>query len=348
MTDLLFPAEWHAQRAILLTWPHKSSDWNWILPEVEAFYFKLSKLILEYQDLIIVVGDEGQKAAIENTLNEASPPHNWHLYTMPTNDTWARDHGPISVYQNSQLTLLDFTFNGWGDKFPADLDNQITQRLQALGAFPEVEYERNPLVLEGGSIETDGEGTLLSTVPCLLNPNRNPQLTKGDIEHELKQSLGVERFLWLEHGHLEGDDTDSHIDTLARFCDPHTIAFVDCQDQNDPHYESLNLMKEELKAFRQADGSPYRLIALPLPEAIYEEGRRLPATYANFLIMNQAVLVPIYQQSEDEKAIAALAEAFPDRTIIPVDCRVLIRQNGSLHCITMQIPVDTYRGHEVH
>jgi agmatine/peptidylarginine deiminase len=348
MTKLHFPAEWHTQRAILLTWPHRHSDWNWILSEVEAFYLKLSKLILEYQDLILVVNDVDCKNRIDSALSKASPPHNWHSYIVQSNDTWARDHGPISIYQDNQLTLLDFTFNGWGGKYAANWDNQITQKLLELGAFPDTDYQKHDWVLEGGSIETDGEGTLLTTAPCLLNPNRNPEMDRITIESALSEALGVNRFLWLDHGYLAGDDTDSHIDTLARFCDRHTIAFVECQDSQDEHYEALSQMRETLKTFRQVDGSPYRLIPLPMPDAIYEEGRRLPATYANFLILNEAVLVPIYQQAKDQQAIAALAEAFPNRTIIPVDCRVLIRQNGSLHCITMQIPIDAYRGHEVH
>lgn len=349
MTTFRFPAEWHAQRAILLTWPHEGTDWSSCLPEAEAFYLKLSKQILEYQDLMLVVDSVTRKAWIDRHLQEASPPNNWHLFIVPSNDTWTRDHGPIGVYRDNQLTMMDFTFNGWGNKHPAELDNAITQQLHTQGAFPETDYQALPLVLEGGSIETDGEGTLLTTEACLLNRNRNPNLSRADIEHQLAEHLGIKRVLWLDQGHLIGDDTDSHIDTLARFCDSHTIAFVDCTLESDPHYPVLSKMRETLRSFRQQDGSPYRLISLPFPDPIVnDQGQQLPATYANFLILNESVLVPTYDQPQDLQAIAALAEAFPDRTIIPVDCRLLIRQNGSLHCISMQIPVYAYRGHEVH
>ena len=199
------------------------------------------------------------------------------------------------------------------------------------------------MVLEGGAIETDGQGTLLTTEACLLNHNRNPRLDRAAIEMKLREDFGVERILWLSHGHLEGDDTDSHIDTLARFCDPQTIAYVRCDDPEDSHYPSLAAMEEQLKTLRQADGSPYRLIALPWPRPCFDpdDGHRLPATYANFLIINGAVLVPTYADAADAEALATLAEAFPGRDIVPIDCRSVIRQHGSLHCLTMQLPRGT-------
>lgn len=196
------------------------------------------------------------------------------------------------------------------------------------------------LVLEGGGIETDGEGTLLTTEACLLNPNRNPTLSRAEVEAQLGEDFGVDRVLWLANGHLEGDDTDSHIDTLARFCNPTTIAYVRCDDSNDPHYEALAAMEQELQAFRQRNGDPYRLIPLPWPQACFdpEDGHRLPATYANFLIINQAVLVPTYGDPADATALSALAVAFPEHTLIPIECVSVIRQHGSLHCLTMQLP----------
>ena len=194
-------------------------------------------------------------------------------------------------------------------------------------------------VLEGGSIDTDGEGTLLTTTACLLTESRNPQLDQQQIEMRLKTELGVTRILWLQHGFLAGDDTDSHIDMLARFCAPDTIAFMQCDDPGDEHFESLAAMAQELRQFRTRDGQPYRLIGLPLPAAIYNSvGQRLPASYANFLIINDAVLVPQYNDRSDEIVLKRLAACFPDRQMIGIPCRALIEQYGSLHCLSMQFP----------
>ena len=193
-------------------------------------------------------------------------------------------------------------------------------------------------VLEGGSIESDGAGTLMTTSQCLLSPNRNEHLTQPQVEEFLKSSFGVERVLWINHGYLAGDDTDSHVDTLARFCDVDTIAYVQCDDKTDEHYASLKLMERELKSFKTLEGNPYRLIPLPMADARYEGEQRLPATYANFLIVNGALLVPTYRSPKDEQALSALREAFPDREVVGVDCSALIHQHGSLHCVTMQLP----------
>ncbi len=262
-----------------------------------------------------------------------------HVYPIPTNDTWSRDFGPITVAQNGTARLLDFGFNGWGLKFAANQDNQVNRRLSEQGVFGSIPMQIPGLILEGGSLESDGEGTLLTTAECLLNPNRNPHLSREEIERALSSLLGFDRFLWLENGYLAGDDTDSHIDTLARLCPNDTIVYVSCDDREDEHYEALSRMAAELKAFRTRDGKPYRLIPLPWPSAVYdEEGHRLPATYANYLIINKAVLVPVYGDSHDEEALAAVAQAFPDREIVGIDCSPLILQHGSLHCVTMQLP----------
>jgi agmatine deiminase len=261
------------------------------------------------------------------------------IYAIPSNDTWSRDFGPLTVLEDGVPVLLDFGFNGWGLKFAAGQDNQITARLQAAGAFGARERRVPGLILEGGSIESDGAGTLLTTAECLLGPNRNPQLSRQGVEAELRRWLGAERILWLENGYLAGDDTDSHIDTLARLCPNDTIAYVACDDERDEHYEALRRMEAELRAFRNRDGRPYRLLPLPWPTAKYDaDGERLPATYANFLVINDAVLVPTYQDSGDAAALAAVGQAFPDRAIIGIDCLPLILQHGSLHCVTMQLP----------
>ena len=256
---------------------------------------------------------------------------------VASNDIWARDHGPITVYRNGQPVLLDFRFNGWGGKFPHELDDRITVRLHALGAFAATPLEPVDLILEGGSIETDGAGTLLTT-RCLLNPNRNG-LDRAALERRLGETLGISRFLWLEHGHLLGDDTDSHTDTLARFCDARTIAYQGCADTADPHYGPLQAMAEELRSFRTASGEPYRLIELPLPAPRRDErGNRLPAGYANFLILNGAVLVPTYGDPLDAVALERLSGCFPNHDIKGVPCATLTHQGGSLHARPCSLP----------
>ena len=258
------------------------------------------------------------------------------------NDTWARDHGGITVVKKGKTEILDFTFNGWGLKFGANLDNQITKQLFDKKIFPEnVKYKnRLNFVLEGGSIESNGKGTILTTSECLLSANRN-NLSKEKIEKKLKTYLGAEQNLWLNYGYLAGDDTDSHIDTLARFCDENTIAYVKCDDENDEHYQELKKMEEELQQLKfpspQGEGLGVRFIPLPMADAIFDEnGERLPATYANFLIINDAVLMPTYNSPKDEIAKQQLQIAFPDREIVGIDCAALIKQHGSLHCVTMQ------------
>ncbi|WP_148254684.1 agmatine deiminase family protein [Aidingimonas lacisalsi] len=339
MANRLFP-EWCHQDAIQLTWPAPDSDWAAMLASIEATFATLVIAITRYQHVLISVSDEATRTRLSATFTRLGiPADKVRLYIAPSNDSWARDHGPISVERGGQPQLLDYTFTGWGGKFPADLDNTLTSRLAHAGAFT-TSVASQSLVLEGGAIDTDGQGTLLTTTACLLNANRNPHLDRAALEANLSEALGIERFLWLENGHLEGDDTDSHIDTLARFCAPDTIAYVRCENDSDSHFAPLRAMEAELQAMRRPDGKPYRLIPLPLPAPCHdpEDGHRLPATYANFLIINGAVLIPIYGDAADTRAIQALAGAFPERDIIPIDCRHVIRQHGSLHCLTMQLP----------
>jgi agmatine deiminase len=261
------------------------------------------------------------------------------LYALPTNDTWARDFGPITVFEEGEPVLYDFGFNGWGLKFAANFDNRITAELARLGVFGKRRVSVPGLILEGGSLESDGEGTLLTTAQCLLEANRNPHLTRAELEGKLGELFGVDHFLWLEHGYLVGDDTDSHIDTLARLAPDNTILYVQCDDEQDEHYRALALMETELRALRPRSGGRFRLIPLPWPKACFDrEGGRLPATYANFLVINGAVLVPTYGDAADAEACAVIARAFPGREIVAVDCRPLILQHGSLHCVTMQLP----------
>lgn len=333
--NYFLPAEWHPQSFIQLTWPHQDTDWSYMLDEVEECFLNLAREIASRQ-LLLLVAPEFPKALENFEFKE-----NVFYVECPTNDTWARDHGFISLLnEQEEVRLVDFCFNGWGMKFAACKDNLINSQL-VKGSLLNGTYQncRN-FVLEGGSIESDGEGTLLTTSLCLLAPNRNDTLDKQEIEDYLKKSFNLKQVLWLDHGYLAGDDTDSHIDTLARLCPDHTICYVQCTDTEDEHYTELKKMEEQLKEFRTLDNEPFRLLGLPMPEAIFDEdGERLPATYANFLIMNDAVLYPTYDQPEnDRKAACVLQEAFPGKEIVGVDCRALIKQHGSLHCVTMQYP----------
>jgi agmatine/peptidylarginine deiminase len=334
--DIKLPAEWAPQSAVLLTWPHAGTDWKDNLDEVIPCFASIAKEILKRENLLIVC-----PSAIEVKQALGEVDYSGIIFReMPTNDTWARDHGPISIFVNEIHYILDFTFNGWGLKFPANHDNQITRKLYESKAFSsETRYQSMlHVVLEGGSIESDGEGTILTTTHCLLSKNRNDYKSKAEIADYLEIIFGLQRVLWLNHGYLAGDDTDCHIDTLARFCDKNTIAYVQIADENDEHFEELFLMEKELQKFRTSEGEPYRLISLPMAEPVYFDGERLPATYANFLLITGAVLLPFYDSPLDEIARQKLQEAFPDREIIGIDCRPLIKQHGSLHCVTMQIP----------
>jgi agmatine/peptidylarginine deiminase len=334
--SIRFPAEWDSQSAVLLTWPHSQTDWKHNLDEVIPCFVSISNEIVKREKLIIVCRSiEEVKQALKDIDYKRVI-----FRDICSNDTWARDHGPISIFVNDVPYLLDFTFNGWGLKFPANYDNQITRQLFEGKVFSSETIYQNMLhiVLEGGSIETDGEGTILTTNRCLLSANRNDYKSQNEIADYLSMIFGVKRILWLNHGYLAGDDTDSHIDTLARFCNPETIVYVQCTNPNDEHFEELSRMEKELHKFKTLEGKPYRLIPLPMAEPVYYEGERLPATYANFLIINGALLLPFYHSPLDETARQRLQEAFPDREIIGIDCRPLIKQHGSLHCVTMQLP----------
>ena len=320
------PAEWEPQSGVMLTWPHANTDWAPMLSEVRKTYDEMSYEIRRREALLLV--------------------------GAPSNDTWARDHGFISITPNpshvgegnnfsqtGENLLLDFCFNGWGEKFPADLDNAINRRLYDEGSVKGEYVDHLDFVLEGGSIESDGKGTIFTTSCCLLAPHRNQPLTREQIEERLKEYLYADRVLWIDHGHLTGDDTDGHIDTLVRIAPDDTLLYIGCDDPKDEQYEELRLMEEQLRTFRTTDGKSYRLKRLPLPRPIFDNGERLPATYANFLVINGAVLCPTYAQPDlDAEALRIIGETFPDREIVGIDCRSLIKQHGSLHCCTMQFP----------
>lgn len=350
-----WPGEWFTQSGVLIAWPHKGTDWAYILPEVEETYVRLSFAIAMREPLLIVAADCEHVAQL---LSQRLP---WQalgriaVVSVPFNDTWVRDSAPLTIVRGNELLLIDYRFNGWGGKFEAEQDDCLGRHLAELNLFNARRVDGHDFVLEGGSIESDGEGTVLTTASCLLSPSRNPQLSKEAIAQRLEHDLGSTRVLWLEHGHLAGDDTDGHIDTLARFCPAGVIAYTQCLDPTDEHFAELHAMEQELTALRRPDGRPYTLQPLPLPAAVYADVQsgatvtaehkkephveRLPATYANFLILNKAVLVPTYRQPEaDGRALAALRHVFPEHEIIGIDCLPLIKQHGSLHCATMQWP----------
>ncbi|HWK54699.1 MAG TPA: agmatine deiminase family protein [Hyphomicrobiales bacterium] len=332
--------EWEAVEAVLLAWPHASTDWQPWLAAIEQDYVALATAIADTAVPLILCQDAAHQAHIEGLLAgrcRQAP----HLVQAPYNDTWCRDYGPVAVRREGQLTLLDFQFKGWGDKYDARLDNGINQRLAALWQAPlvTVEYE-----LEGGSIETDGQGGLLTTAHCLLDSNRNKGYDKPAVEALVLGQLGLERIQWISEGALLGDDTDSHIDNLVRYCGEGTIAYLACSREDDVHHAGLAAMREQVLALRRRDGSPYRCVAIELPEARFEEtGARLPASYVNFLILNERVLVPVFGCSQDALALDALAGCFPDKTLVPVPGGNLIRQFGGPHCATMQLPRGSLR-----
>ncbi|MEJ2565106.1 MAG: agmatine deiminase family protein [Gammaproteobacteria bacterium] len=341
MPQFFLPPEWSPQSGLMITWPHPHSDWRDLLPEVEPVYALIARQVTRREGLLVNCWDQAHIAQVKSRLQDTgADPRNVIYSAVRSNDTWTRDYGPITVLEDGRPRLLDFIFNGWGGKFDAALDNQVTRNLHRDGVFGPAALDSIDMVLEGGSIEVDGRGTLLTTEHCLLAPTRNPGLDRVQIEERLRGWFGVTNVLWLRHGHLAGDDTDSHIDTLARFCDSHTIAYVACDDPHDEHYAELRSMEAELRACRDLDGRPYRLVPLPWPAAKHDaaDGRRLAASYANFLIINGAVLMPLYDDPADDEALRRLQSCFADREVVGVPCLPLIRQNGSLHCITMQLP----------
>ena len=329
-----FPAEWEKSDAILLSWPHADTDWNYMLEKVTECYLNVVKAITRFMPVIIV-------APQKETVTSCLPKDLMSKVTIcetPTNDTWARDFGPITLldYDNNPV-LLDFKFNAWGLKFAADKDNLITKNLFENKYITGIYQNHLGFVLEGGSIETDGTGLLLTTSECLLSPNRNGDKSKSEIESYLKSTLNIKKVLWLNHGFLKGDDTDSHIDTLARLAPNNNILYVKCSNEKDIHFEELSKMEKELKTFTNTLNEPLTLVPLPLPDPIYEDGERLPATYANYLVTEKAVFVPVYGQQKDALALKQLQKVFPEKEIVPIDCNALICQHGSLHCITMQL-----------
>jgi agmatine deiminase len=326
------PAEWEEQEFVQLVFPHENTDWNEYLEESITIFVNITKAIAKYQKCLVVAKNLTYVKSL--FINKK----NLTFVKIDSDDTWSRDFGGITISDGENLTILDFNYNAWGKKFAYKLDNQITKQLKLKGLLKDYKHKSIAFVLEGGAIESNGNGIILTTRECLMEKNRNPTLTQNTIEKKLLEFFGAKKILWLNSGYLEGDDTNSHIDTLARFVAEDTIVYQSCDDESDVHFIALKSMEEELKRFTQLNGKPFKLISLPWIRAKYDGEDRLPATYANFLIINGAVLVPTYEDENDLKVLAIFKKIFPKRDIIGIDCKTLIRQHGSLHCVTMQYP----------
>jgi agmatine/peptidylarginine deiminase len=335
--NLRLPAEWEPQDAVLIAWPHEGTDWAERLAEVETTYTALAAAVVRFQPLVVIVADEGVRADAGRALRGAGVKlDRIRFVELPYDDTWLRDSGPITLVSAQGFQLTDFRFTGWGGKFDAAQDDALVAGLVAAGVFGPAAHARVDWALEGGGIESDGGTTVLTTWRCLHQ--RHPEQSREAMDTILRDNLHARRVLWLDHGYLEGDDTDAHIDTLARFAPGERIVFQACDDPGDPHHQELGRMAAELTALRTPEGKPYRLSPLPWARPILDDGRRLAASYANYLVVNGAVLVPAYGDTADDEAARIIGAAYPGRDVVQVPCRPLIWQNGSLHCITMQLP----------
>lgn len=343
-TKYFLPAEWYEQSGVQLTWPHEDTDWRPYLDEITEVCLNLVRIVARHEKVLVAARDADKVRRLIESSTDEDVRGNIRVYQCENNDTWARDHSFITLVSErdggeGSFRLLDFRFNGWGRKFPADKDNRINASLYDAGAFNGVRVDNDDFVLEGGSVESDGRGTIFTTSMCLLAPNRNQPMTREEIAQRLMSELCADRVVWLDHGSLTGDDTDGHIDTTVRTAPDDTLVYTGCDDSGDGQYEDFRKLEEQLRGLRTADGQPYRLLRLPMPDAVYYDGERLPATYANFLVINGAVIVPEYGQPEkDAEARRVIAEAFPGRETIGVNALAVVRQHGSLHCLTMQFP----------
>ncbi len=339
-TRRTLPAEWFTQGGVWLTWPHRDTDWRDCLVEITKTYIRLAYEIARREKLLVVHPHPEEVAQLLQERLPRKVVENIIFFRAPTNDTWTRDHGVLSVIDTNGWQLIDCSFNGWGGKFPAEKDNELTHLLAEDDVLKGTYQDALDFVLEGGSIESDGTGTILTTEQCVCSTTRGSGRTRSYIEARFFELFGTRRVLWLTHGHLEGDDTDGHIDTLARFCSANTICYVKCTNKSDSHYADLELMERELQTMRTAQGHFYNLVPLPMAPACYDDnGNRLPATYANFLILNTAIIFPTYGDATlDEKARRQFAHLFPKYDIIGIDARTLICQHGSIHCAAMQLP----------
>ena len=336
------PAEWSVHSGTLMAWPDNRDTWPGDhLTNVETVYRELIRTLLKYEPVVLLTSSEKVGTRAIDVIGDTSAlNHQLHLLAMPVNDVWVRDSGPIAVRdKNGQIHFTDWEFNSWGEKYsPWDDDNQIPQRLSQHFDIPLHSVGK---ILEGGSIDTNGEGIFLTTESVLLNPNRNPDLSRTDIESYLYSYLGAEKVIWLKDG-LEGDDTDGHIDDLARFVSPNTIVTSLTEDRSNPNYDILYENLDILMGSFDLKGRAFNIITLPLPDTLSSEltvdgSSHVPSSYANFYIANGAVLVPLYDSRTDQQALDIFKMLFPDRTVEGIPCSDLVWGQGSIHCITQQL-----------
>jgi len=338
------PAEWEPHAATWLAWPHNLDTWPGKFDSVPAIYIEMVRALHACERVNICVNSPEAAQEVRHLLSSAGVGlDNVVLHEIPTNDAWARDHGPIFITRQragrTELAVTDWIFNSWGQKYgPWDLDDVVPQKIAAQLQLPLFEPG---IVLEGGSIDVNGRGTLLTTEACLLNPNRNPALSRAEIEDYLRMYLGVCKVLWLGDG-IVGDDTDGHIDDIARFVDPTTVVCVLEEDPADENYAPLRDNFDRLRHMTDQDNQPLRIIPLPMPGPIEYNGARLPASYANFYIANGVVLVPTYHCPNDRRALAILQELFPSRRMVGIPCTDLVWGLGAIHCVTQQQPAAEY------
>lgn len=334
------PAEWEPHAATWLAWPHNLDTWPGKFSPIPGIYVEMVTHLHSHEHVNICVNDAGAAAQLRHLLAQAGVNLGAiTLYEIPTNDTWARDHGPIFLTRLQgnvvELAVTDWRFNSWGRKYgPWDLDDAVPQKIAAALDLPVFEPG---IVLEGGSIDVNGRGTLLTTEACLLNPNRNPSLTRAEIEAYLRAYLGVQKILWLGEG-IVGDDTDGHIDDVARFVNPTTVVCAREDDPADVNYAPLRDNFTRLRRMSDQDGRPLQVIPLPMPAPVEYEGHRLPASYANFYIANGVVLVPTYNCPQDHQALTILQHLFPTRRVVGIPCTDLVWGLGAIHCVTQQQP----------
>lgn len=323
----------------MLAWPYDGSDWTPVLRYAQKTCADIIAAARQFQPVVLCVRSDDVLS--EQSWTDSGGKHPVWIVVADYDDTWVRDTGPLTVMDsNGKPAWANFRFDGWGGRSHHPLDTTLTSRLSESSLFDAVPVHNYDYVLEGGAIESDGAGTLLTTTRCWRA--RDAQFSRSAVELQLAQHLGAQRVLWLNHGELLGDDTDSHVDMLARFAPEDTLIYQGCQLPQDPHYPFLQAMARELESFRTLSEQPYRLLELPMPTVMGKGAYRCPVTYANFMVLNNAVLVPTFEDSAtDEQAIRVIGTAFPERQVLGVDSRVLITQGGALHCASLQLPSGT-------
>ncbi|MBA3343965.1 MAG: agmatine deiminase family protein [Gemmatimonadales bacterium] len=334
------PAEWEPHRGTWLSWPHKEASWPGRFGSIPATFARMVRYLGDHEEVHINVAGPAMEEDVRRLLaDEGAGSGNVFFHYHPTNDAWCRDHGPIFLQRSAggrrEQAIVDWKYNAWGNKYPPyDLDDVIPSRI---GEELDIPVYSPGMVLEGGSIDVNGRGTLLTTEACLLNPNRNPELGREEIESYLRDYLGVSRILWLGDG-IAGDDTDGHVDDLTRFVAADTVVTVVEDDPADENYEPLQDNLQRLRGMTDQDGRPLRVITLPMPRPVWHQGQRLPASYANFYIANGVVLLPTYDPERDAEAQTTLQNLFPDREVVGIDCTHLVWGLGAFHCVTQQWP----------